>query len=65
MNENESLLKRLQDSNSFYNVDDWEFQRKENVKRIKNICYHPPSLLKHKKGKRRKSRKRGPRIDES
>lgn len=55
MNENEQLLKRLQEAPATYNVFNWESSRKDQVKQIKNICYYPPSLLK-KKG-RRKSRK--------
>lgn len=41
-------MKRLQEANSTYNVYDWDTERKEMVKRVKNICYHPPSLLKKK-----------------
>ena len=39
---------------------DWDNDRKEQVKRVKNICYYAPSLLKkkaHRKGGR--SRRRG------
>ena len=56
MQENESLLKRLQEAGSTYNVFDWENKRKDQEKQIKNICYYPPSLIK--KNKRHKSRKR-------
>ena len=38
--ENESLLQRLQEANSAYNVYDWDNERKEAVKRVKNICYY-------------------------
>ena len=33
---------------------DWETERKEQIKRVKNICYYKPSLLKKrgKKGRR-------------
>ena len=44
--ENESLLKRLQEKTSCYNVYDWEIDRKKQVKMIKKICYYPPSLVK-------------------
>jgi len=57
MQENENLLKRLQEAGSTYNVFDWDNNRREQVKQIKNICYYAPSLLK-KKTKRHKSRKR-------
>ena len=56
MSENEALLKRLQEQSSVYNVYDWEHQRKQQVKMVKNICYHPPSLLKKS---RKKSTRRG------
>jgi len=46
MEENERMLGRLQDQNSHYNVYDWELDRKENVKRVKAICYYPPSMAK-------------------
>ena len=46
-------MKRLQGQNSVYNVYDWENERKQQVKRVKNICYHPPSLLKKKRRSRR------------
>lgn len=49
-------MKRLQDQNSVYNVYDWEHARKQQVKLVKNICYHPPSLLKKS---RKKSIRRG------
>ena len=49
------MLKRLQQQNSVYNVYDWEHERKRQVKLVKNICYHPPSLIK--KESRRKKRK--------
>ena len=61
--ENEQMLQRLQAANSTYNVYEWDNQRKENVKRVKNICYYKPSLLKktHRKGSR--IRRRGPATD--
>ena len=45
-NENENLLKRLQEKSSFYNVFHWEIERKKQEKMLKKICYYPPSLLK-------------------
>jgi hypothetical protein len=58
--ENEQLLKRLQQAPATYNIFDWESQRKDQIKQIKNICYYPPSLLKKK---RRKSRKRDSSVE--
>ena len=55
-NENECLLKRLQEKTSHYNVFEWRVERKKQVKMIKKICYYPPSLLK-------KSRLKSRRID--
>ena len=51
MIENEKMLSRLQDQGSHYNVYDWELDRKESIKRVKAICYYPPSLLKKSKRK--------------
>lgn len=56
MQENEKMLNRLQDQGSHYNVYDWELDRKQSIKRVKAICYYPPSLLK--KGKRKGGYKR-------
>ena len=56
MSENEALLKRLQEQNSHYNVYDWEHERKQTVRMVKNICYYPPSLLK-KKGVKKSTRR--------
>ena len=53
------MLKRLQDANSTYNVYDWDTDRKENVQRMKNICYFKPSILRHKSRRRAHSTKRG------
>ena len=50
--ENESMLKRLQDAGATYNVYEWDTDRKENVQRMKNICYFKPSLLRHKSRRR-------------
>jgi hypothetical protein len=44
--ENENLLKRLQEKQSNYNVFEWELDRKKQVKMLKKICYYPPSLTK-------------------
>jgi hypothetical protein len=44
--ENENMLKRLQEKTSQYNVYDWEVDRKKQVKMLKKICYYPPSLVK-------------------
>ena len=43
---------------------DWDNERREQIKRVKNICYYPPSLLKkrsHRKGSR--IRRRGAATD--
>lgn len=53
--ENENILKRLQEKQSCYNVIDWELDRKKQIKMIKKICYYPPSLTK-------KSRLRSKRL---
>jgi hypothetical protein len=54
--ENEGILKRLQERTSHYNVFEWELDRKKQVKMLKKICYYPPSMVKkHRhKSKRRK-----------
>ena len=61
--ENESLLQRLQEANSTYNVYDWDNERKEAVKRVKNICYYEPtckmSMQKKKYKRRAASTRRG------
>lgn len=44
--ENETLLRRLQEKTSQYNVEEWEADRKKQVKMLKKICYYPPSLVK-------------------
>ena len=49
--ENNRMLNRLQDQGSYYNVYDWELDRKQAVKRVKAICYHPPSMIKKKIGR--------------
>lgn len=55
--ENENLLKRLQEKQSCYNVFDWETDRKKQIKMLKKICYYPPSLIK--KHRLRSKRVRG------
>ena len=51
------MLKRLQERNSVYNVYDWEHDARKQVKLVKNICYHPPSLLgSESRKKKRKGR---------
>jgi len=52
MEENERMLNRLQDQNSHYNVYDWELDRKQSIKRVKAICYYPPTMIR-KKGRSR------------
>lgn len=47
--ENEALLKRLQNRQSNYNVWSWENERKQQIKRIKQICMFPPSISKRKR----------------
>lgn len=47
--ENEALLKRLQNRQSNYNVWSWENERKQQIKRIKQICLYPPSISKRKR----------------
>ena len=51
--ENEALLKRLQNRQSNYNVWSWEHERKQQVKRIKQICMYPPSISKRKRYQKR------------
>ena len=60
--ENERMLNRLQDQGSYYNVYDWELDRKQAVKRVKAICYHPPSMINKKKSVR-STRNRGSRTN--
>ena len=62
MEENERMLGRLQEQTSHYNVYDWELDRKEAVKRVKAICYYPPSMTKEKKKKTRRSHKTAGRL---
>ena len=52
MEENEKMLNRLQDQGSHYNVYDRELDRKQSIKRVKAICYYPPSLIKKKGGRK-------------
>jgi hypothetical protein len=59
--ENENLLKRLQEKQSCYNVYDWELDRKKQVKMLKKICYYPPSLTK--KSRLRSKRQPHGKID--
>lgn len=47
--ENEALLKRLQNRQSNYNVWSWENERKQQIKRIKQLCLFPPSISKRKR----------------
>ena len=54
--ENENMLKRLQEKQSCYNVFDWEMDRKKQVKMLKKICYYPPSLSTQKPKRRGKKR---------
>lgn len=49
------MLKRLQNRQSCYNVYSWENERKQQVKRIKQICMYPPSIIKKKRYTRRKN----------
>jgi hypothetical protein len=44
LQENEAMLKRLQSRQSTYNVWNWELERKEQVKRVKQICMYPPNF---------------------
>ena len=55
--ENETLLQRLQQKTSHYNVFEWELQRKKQEKMLKKICYYPPSLIQHKRPSRMRSRR--------
>eukprot|EP00347_Sterkiella_histriomuscorum_P013852 403363119 len=50
-NDNEFLLRRLQDRSSHYNVCDWEIERKKQEKLLKKICYYPPNFFKKKNRK--------------
>lgn len=63
MEENEKMLSRLQDQSSHYNVYDWELDRKESVKRVKAICYYPPTMMKKKGRKGKYARAKSTRID--
>jgi len=68
MEENERMLNRLQDQNSHYNVYDWELDRKQGIKRVKAICYYPPTMLKKKSrrsGKRSKTARMFPSEHET
>lgn len=56
--ENETFLKRLQEQGSHYNVYEWEQSRKDEIKRVKNICYYPPSIIKKRMKRGRKSTRR-------
>ena len=62
--ENEQILKRLQEKNSVYNVYDWEHQRKKQENLVRNICYHPPGILRDgsKKNFKRTSSRRGSNL---
>lgn len=48
------LLKRLQEQNSVYNAYEWEYERRRQRQLVKNICYHPPSLLRNESRKKRR-----------
>lgn len=54
--ENENLLKRLQEKQSCYNVIEWEIDRKKQIKMLKKICYYPPSMASQKPRRRGKKR---------
>ena len=47
--ENEAMLKRLQNRTSNYNVQSWEKERKSHLKRVKQICMYPPSIISSKR----------------
>lgn len=57
MNDNEAMLKRLQSRQSNYNVMDWENDRKNQIRLIKQICHYKPSISKRKKAFKRKYEK--------
>jgi len=59
--ENDALLKRLQEKTSHYNVFEWELDRKKQVKMLKKICYYPPSLVK--KSRLRSKRRIDPNFE--
>ena len=48
----------MQEQNSVYNVYDWEHDRKQKIKMVKNICYYPPSIIK-KRGLKKNRRGSG------
>ncbi|CDW80981.1 UNKNOWN [Stylonychia lemnae] len=50
-NENEQLLRRLQDRQSFYNVFQWEIDRKKQEQILKKLCYYPPNFFRKSKNK--------------
>lgn len=56
MNDNEKLLKRLQDSKSSYNVYGWETDRKEMEHRVKNISKYNQCQFGQTKSVRRRTK---------
>jgi hypothetical protein len=60
MQENEAMLKRLQNRGSVYNVTDWELERRDQVKNIKRICKYGLSISTERN---RRSRRRGLKSD--
>ena len=54
--DNEQMLKRLQDRQSVYNVQTWESERKNQVKTLRRICKYGLSIAPKTS---RKSRRRG------
>ena len=44
MNENDRFLKRLQNRGSNYDVFEWRHERKEQMKRVKQLCSFPLSF---------------------
>lgn len=53
MADNEAMLKRLQASQSNYNVLSWERDRRQQVKLIKQICHYKPTMIRKRRVKRR------------
>ena len=61
--ENENLLKRLQEKQSCYNVFEWELDRKKQIKMLKKICYYPPSLTKKSRLRSKRHHTQNGKID--
>ena len=61
--ENEAMLKRLQNRQSSYNVWNWEVERKEQIKRVKQICMYPPTISTNTKRRFNRKKKGLAQVD--